>query len=57
MNPKTINDARAVVWTSSVEIANTYCLYIDGVLVLNSLPLDEFYPLLRRAIDGVKNMA
>jgi hypothetical protein len=52
MNPKSINDSRPVVWTVSAEVPNTYCLYIDGTLVVNNCSLDEFYPLLRRAIQG-----
>jgi hypothetical protein len=54
MNPKTINDPRMIVWTVSVEVPNTYCLYIGGELVVNNCSLDTFYPLFRRAMDNAR---
>ena len=51
MNPATINDPRRIVWTVSEEVPDTYCLYVQGTLVYANLPLDEFYPLYRRAVD------
>jgi hypothetical protein len=56
MNPKIINDPRPLVWTISSEVRDTYCLYIDGVLVVNNSPLDEFYPLYRRASEQITKM-
>jgi hypothetical protein len=44
------------VWTGSVEIPDTYCLYIDGNLVVNNCPLDEFYPLYRGAMEKMAAM-
>jgi len=56
MNPKNINDPRPLVWTVSVEVPHTYCLYIDGSLVVNNCPLDEFYPLYRGAVEKMAAM-
>lgn len=45
MNPKTINDSRSLVWTVSESVPDTYCLYIDGILMHENLSFEEFYPL------------
>lgn len=54
MNPKNINDSRPLVWTVSLEVPNTYCMYIDGVLVVNNCSFDTFYPLYRRAAEQIR---
>jgi len=46
MNPKNwTNDNRKVVWTVSLNNSTLYCLYAQGVLVYEDIPLDDFYSL------------
>lgn len=53
MNPKTwTNDNRPVVWTVSETDNNTYCLYVQGVLVGENLAFEEFYPLYKNAVNA-----
>lgn len=53
MNPKTwTNDNRRVVWTVSQTNPDTYCLYVQGILVGENLPFDTFYSLYRNAVEA-----
>lgn len=52
MNPKTwTNDNRRVVWTISLDVPDTYCLYVQGVLTHENLTFEEWYPLYRKAVE------
>lgn len=53
MNPKTwTNDNRHIVWTVSLDVPDTYCLYIGGQLYSENMPFEIFYPLYKNAVDG-----
>lgn len=53
MNPQTWTvDSRRIVWTVSLDVPNTYCLYISGKLYSENMPFEIFYPLYKNAVAG-----
>lgn len=53
MNPKVwTHDNRPVVWTVSLDVPDTYCLYVHGVMIHENLTFDEFCPVYKNAVEA-----